>query len=65
MPDGKQRKHIMGTNVNLLERMAMAGISLADAHWYHCVARPRGFTGPRDGERARCILRTIAQRSPH
>ncbi|MCK6434762.1 MAG: hypothetical protein L6Q68_17275 [Aquabacterium sp.] len=55
----------MGTNVNLLERMAMAGISLADAHWYHCVARPRGFTGPRDGERARCILRTIAQRSPH
>ena len=50
----------MGTNVKLLDRMAAAGVSVADAHWYHTVARPRGFKGHHDGRRAQAILRKVA-----
>lgn len=51
----------MGTTVNLLGRMAAAGVSLPDAHWYHTVARPRKFTGPNDVRRAQAILRKVAR----
>ena len=54
----------MGNPVNLLDRMAAAGVSFPDAHWYHTVARPRKFSGPNDARRAQAILRKIA-RSKH
>lgn len=51
------------TDVNILQRMAAAGIPFQDAHWYYCVARPRGFLRPAEMVRACSILRLVAQAS--
>lgn len=41
-------------------RMAAAGVSFTDAHWYFSIARPRHFRGPGDVERAnRILLKTV------
>lgn len=55
--------HTSTSNVNILERMAAAGVPFHDAHWFHCVARQRGFLSPAEQRRARDILWTVAQRN--
>lgn len=51
------------SSVNILDRMAAVGIPFQDAHWFHCVARQRGFLNPAEQRRARDILWTVAQRN--
>jgi hypothetical protein len=50
---------VMNPDVQMLEQLREAGVSLKDAHWYHAVARPRRFSRPGDPERARAILRQL------
>lgn len=54
----------MGSNAKLLDRMVAAGVTLADAHWYHTVGRARQFRGPHDVQRARAILKMVAKGKP-